>query len=68
MDLREIEKAAKEQGGETGRTKRGHLRWLPPDPRMPIVIGAGTPGDRRALRNFLAQLKRSGFVWPWPPD
>jgi predicted RNA binding protein YcfA (HicA-like mRNA interferase family) len=66
MNEKEIAQAAKEQGWEIGRTKKGHLRYVPPDPRQPIVIGSGTPGDKRALRNFLAQLKRAGFIWPWP--
>lgn len=65
--MRDIEKAARDQGWETGRTKKGHLRYVPPDPELPIVIGAGTPSDHRSLRNFVAQLRRSGFVWPWPP-
>ena len=28
----------------------------------------GTPSDWRALKNLLAQLKRQGFIWPWPPQ
>ena len=66
MDMKSLEKAAKEQGWEIGHTKKGHPRWVPPDPSKPIVIGSGTPSDYRAIKNFLAQLKRSGFVWPWP--
>jgi hypothetical protein len=67
MDLRNLERAAREQGWRTEKTTRGHLRWIPPDREKPIVIGSGTPGDRRAINNFLAQLRRSGFIWPWPP-
>jgi hypothetical protein len=66
MDEQALERAAREQGWQTGRTRKGHRRWVPPDPSMPIVIGSGTPGDHRAMRNFLAQLRRSGFIWPWP--
>jgi hypothetical protein len=66
MNMNELEKAAREQGWETGKTRKGHHRWVPPDPAQPIVIGSGTPGDRRAIKNFLAQLRRSGFIWPWP--
>jgi len=68
MNLRDIEKAAKEQGWEVGRTKKGHPRFVPPDPTKEIVIGSGTPSDWRALKNLLAQLKRQGFIWPWPPQ
>jgi hypothetical protein len=67
MDLRDIARAAQEQGWEIGVTKKGHLRYVPPDREQPIVIGSGTPSDKRALKNFVAQLRRSGFVWPWPP-
>jgi hypothetical protein len=67
MNEKELEQAAQEQGWQTGRTRRGHLRWVPPDPTKPIVVGSGTPGDHRAMKNFLAQLRRSGFIWPWPP-
>jgi predicted RNA binding protein YcfA (HicA-like mRNA interferase family) len=68
IDLREIEKAAKEQGWQVGRTMKGHLRYVPPDPTRRIVIGSGTPSDSRAMKNFLAELKRQGFIWPWPPE
>ena len=67
MNVREIEKAAREQGWQIGTTKKGHLRWVPSDPTKPIVIAGGTPSDVRAIKNFLAQLKRSGLIWPWPP-
>jgi predicted RNA binding protein YcfA (HicA-like mRNA interferase family) len=67
MDLRNLEKAAKEQGWEVGRTKKGHPKFVPPDPTKRIVVGSGTPSDRRAIRNLLAELKRQGLIWPWPP-
>lgn len=66
MDIRKIEKAAREQGWEVGRTKKGHLKFVPPDPSKNIVIGSGAPSDQRAIRNLLAELKRQGFIWPWP--
>lgn len=66
MDQKEIEEAALEQGWSIGRTKKGHLRFVPADKSMPIVIGAGTPSDHRSLKNFLAQCRRSGLVWPPP--
>ena len=67
MDLRKIEKAAREQGWEVTRTRKGHPRFKPPDPTKEIVIGSGTPGDQRAIKHLLADLKRQGFIWPWPP-
>jgi predicted RNA binding protein YcfA (HicA-like mRNA interferase family) len=68
MSLREIEKAAKEQGWGVGRTQKGHLKFVPPDRTKNIVIGSGTPSDRRSIKNLLAELKRQGFIWPWPPQ
>jgi len=67
MDIEDLAQAAKEQGWSLGTTKKGHLRWVPPDPKKPIVIGSGTPSDHRSIKNFLGQLRRSGFIWPWPP-
>lgn len=64
----QIERAAREQGWQVGRTAKGHYRYVPPDPHQPIVIGSGTPSDHRSVNNFLARLKRSGLIWPWPPS
>jgi hypothetical protein len=66
MDLRLIVKAAKEQGWREERTTKGHLRLVPPDPTKRPCVASGTPGDARAIRNFLAQCRRSGLVWPPP--
>ncbi len=67
MDLRDIEKAAREQGWTVGRTKKGHPVFYSPDKAQPPIYGSGTPGDWRAIRNLLANLKRAGLIWPWPP-
>lgn len=64
VDLRDLEKAAKRQGWRVDRTKQGHWRFWPPGPTIPPAIFSGTPGDRRAILNFLADLKRKGFRWP----
>lgn len=67
MDLRKIEQAAREQGWRVERTKKGHIRFVPPDATKPMVVAAGTPSDHRSIRNLVAQLRRSGLIWPWPP-
>lgn len=65
MDLRKIEQAAREQGWRVERTTKGHIRFVPPDATMPMVIASGTPSDQRSIKNLIAQLRRSGFIWPW---
>jgi len=67
MDIDDLAKAAREQGWVLGKTSKGHHRWVPPDRTKKIVIGSGTPSDYRSNKNFLGQLRRSGFVYPWPP-
>jgi len=62
----DIKKAARGQGWVVQATKKGHVRLVPPNKDMPIVIGSGTPGDHRAVKNLLAQAKRSGLIWPTP--
>lgn len=66
MNLRDIEKAARAQGWTVTCTKRGHPKFIPPDPSRSIVIGSGTPSDQRALRNLIAEVRRQGMKWPWP--
>jgi hypothetical protein len=64
VNLRDLEKAAKQQGWRIDQTARGHPRFWAPDPSTPPAVFSGTPGDRRAIRNFLADLRRKGFRWP----
>jgi hypothetical protein len=61
---RKIKKALEEQGWRLERRSRGWMA-LPPDRTKPPVAIHETPSDWRAERNMLAQLKRSGFIWPW---
>jgi hypothetical protein len=67
MRYSDVEHAARQQNWRVERTKRGHRRLVPPDPDKPIVIGAGSGGDRFAVNLFLIAARRSGLVWPWPP-
>ncbi|MBI4277506.1 MAG: hypothetical protein HY660_03530 [Armatimonadetes bacterium] len=63
--IKDIEKAAREQGWRVEPTRKG-LQFIPPETEKQIVQWHGTPSDVRAIRNFLAALKRQGFIWPWP--
>jgi hypothetical protein len=64
MDLRDLVKAAKRQRWRIDTTTSGHVRFTPPDPTKKACVFPGTPSDQRAIRNFLSQLRRQGFVWP----
>ena len=57
--------AAEEQGWRVRETGKNHLSFWPPDRRQSCVIRAKTPSDHRAGRNFLREMKKRGFIWPW---
>ena len=63
LDPRTIRAALRAQGWTLELTTRGHLRAVPPDPSRPAVVTGGTPSCSRAMYNWLAALRRSGFVW-----
>lgn len=62
MKLQEMIAVARHQGWAVSRTKKSHLKFMPPDPTKGMVIASTTPGDWRDLRNTLAQLRRRGLV------
>lgn len=57
-------KLATNQNWKVEATRKGHLRFTPPDPDKEQVICSGTPSDTRAHNNALAQLRRNGLVIP----
>lgn len=62
-ELRPLVKLAKRQGWSTEHTRRGHLVFVGPRGVHRIVTG-GTPSDRRAKKNLLADLRRCGLEVP----
>lgn len=62
MKYRDIARAARKQGWREQPVKKGS-NWLSPDGKT-IVNWHGTPSDVRAVRNFLARMKRGGLRWP----
>lgn len=42
-----------------------HYKAFAPDGKS-IVVLSTTPGDRRAIKNAISQLRRAGFQWPTP--
>lgn len=57
----ELIKVARVRNWKIDWTKGSHLRFVPPDPNAEIVIHSGSSGDRRAVKNLIAQLRRSGL-------
>ena len=61
-ELKEIVKAAEEQGWQVKTNKQGHPMFYAPD-GINIVTAGGTPSDHRAIANLLSDLRRNGFKW-----
>lgn len=60
-EMKKLLAVAEAAGWEVGRTKKGHLRLIPADPTLPIIVTGSTPSDHRAIRNFKSQLRRAGL-------
>jgi hypothetical protein len=57
-----------DQGWILENPEAQNYRAIPPDKAKPIVFFHTTSvRENRALPNAIAQLRRSGFVWPPPP-
>ena len=65
MDLRDIERAAREQGWRVGRTHKGHPVFYAPKLDVAPIVTSGTPSDQRALKNLVGRVRAAGLVWPW---
>ncbi len=65
-DIKDIMRAAMDQGWSIAKTTQGHYRAAPPDKTKPVVFLGGNSGDPRAIKNIISQLRRSGFIWPPP--
>lgn len=59
MNYRRIERAARAQGWRERPTRSGTM-WLSPDGKT-AVAWHNTPSDQRAVRNFLAAMRRGGL-------
>lgn len=62
-DFRGIVAELEEQGWEIGQISGTHYRAVPPDKSKPLVHFS-VSADPRAIKNTVADLRRSGFVWP----
>jgi len=59
-DFQEIQEEAVLQGWAVERTGRGHWKFKSPNGSS-VAIFAGSPGDWRTFKNFIAALRRGGF-------
>jgi hypothetical protein len=59
-DLKEIARAAENQGWRIVRRRGGHLAFYAPDGKH-IVHSSATPSDYRATANLVAELRKHGF-------
>ncbi len=66
-DYRALDPALSEQGWEVELTSNGHVKATPPGKEQQIVHYSKS-SDPRAFKNTLQNLRRSGFVWPWPTE
>ncbi len=60
----DILREAVKQGWRVEKTASGHFKAIPPDPKQRLVIVGGNASDPRAIKNVIAQMRRSGFIWP----
>jgi hypothetical protein len=62
-DLRKLITALEDQGYIVSTSAKGHYLVSTEHGRRVAVL-AGTPSDRRGIKNAISRLRRSGFVWP----
>jgi hypothetical protein len=62
MDMTMLARAARRQGWEVRRTRRGHVLFVSPDRTVPLIYGSGTPSDHRSVLNLRARLRRAGLA------
>jgi hypothetical protein len=58
-DVRKLRRKLERQGWRIEQKKAGFMAYSPD--RMTKVMIHLTPGDRRAMRNAIARLKKGGF-------
>lgn len=59
--LKDLRRAAEQQGWTVEASKGGHWKFIPPDKTKPMVVLPGTSVSRCGMRNALSALRRSGL-------
>ena len=67
LDANAIIDACRDQGFQVDTTKSGHPRVRAPGMNAATTF-SGTPGDQRAIKNFLSACRRLGLVYPPPKE
>lgn len=62
--FRAVKAAAEEQGWVVEETAKKHWKFVPPTRGVTPVFFSGSPGDWRAIRNFVAAMRQRGFRIP----
>ena len=68
MDPEGLIEAAVKQGFALDYTAGRHPRLTPRDKTKRPCTFSGTPGDVKAVRNFLSCLRQSGLIYPPKED
>jgi hypothetical protein len=61
-NYKKVFRKARQQGWKVTISNGNHWKLVPPDPTRKILFTANSPSDYRAFRNFLADMKRNGFI------
>lgn len=67
-DYKALAPALDQQNWTVEPTSNGHVKAYPPDKGRPIVCYSPSSRNARSFKNTVARLRKSGFVWPWPPE
>lgn len=63
--MKKVVEAAQQQGWRTDITKKGVMLYSPDGKTQALIHH--TPSDHRDRANTISNLRRGGFIWPWPP-
>lgn len=64
-EWKDLEQAALARGWRIKDLRKHRVMLLGPDGVAKVTIPS-SPSDHRAFANAVAQMRRFGFVWPWP--
>lgn len=67
LNVNAILDACRNQGFVVDTTKSGHPQVRVPNSPNSTTY-SGTPGDQRAIKNFLSACRRLGVVYPPPKE